>query len=211
MKVINIPNGMYPERDIILSISKRLKNEQVGILPTDTIYGFHCKFDSEKCISRIDTLKRKNSDRKYLMLIDGFSFFEKFGINLSNKVRALCEIYWPGQLTLLFKSNENFPPWCVSPDGKIGVRMPGLPFLMDIIKECGFPLISTSVNVTGNNPLTNVEEIIEKFADGVDFIVDFGNLEMTTPSTVIDVSSEKFLVVREGAIPTSVLKSFLEE
>ncbi len=211
MKVIKIPFGVYLEKDIILSIAKRLKREEIGILPTDTIYGFHSRFDSEKCIDRLNKIKNRDGNKKYLILIDDYSFFEKFEIELKDNIKSLLEVYWPGQLTLLFKGNEKFPPWCMSSEGKIGVRMPGLPLLREIIRECGVPLISTSVNKGGELPLTNIEEIILKFGGFVDFVVDFGNLEVTSPSTVLDVSSDDFKVIREGVVPSSLLKTFFEE
>ncbi len=210
LKVIKLSEGIYPERDLILSISKRLKNGELGILPTDTIYGFHALYNCEKCVERIDLLKKRKG-KNYLMLIDDYSFFEKYSVEFPPKIKKLCELYWPGQLTLLFKTDSDFPPWCKSPEGKIGVRMPNLPFLREIIKNCGVPLISTSVNESGEMPLTNVGEIIRRFGEKVDFILDYGLLEITAPSTVLDVSSGDIKVVREGVIPSSVIEKFFRK
>ncbi|MBR4376502.1 MAG: Sua5/YciO/YrdC/YwlC family protein, partial [Spirochaetia bacterium] len=85
-----------------------------------------------------------------------------------------------------------------------GIRVPDNQFIQKILKEVGQPIISTSVNYSGQSPMTSIEEIIEEFEDKVDLIVDAGVLPPSLPSTIIDLSTGIPRLVRQGQLKVNL-------
>ena len=82
--------------------------------------------------------------------------------------------------------------------GSIAIRVPDSLFLRRLILALGSPLYSTSVNKAGSPPLGSIEEIATQFGDEVDLIVDGGTQSEGRPSTIVDITSIPFRVVRQG-------------
>jgi L-threonylcarbamoyladenylate synthase len=103
----------------------------------------------------------------------------------------------PGKFTFLFKPGPAVDPALLKGSGKIGIRMPGLPPLLELIAALGFPLISTSANRSGRPPLNDPAAIACEFP-GLDLLIDGGVLPPSKGSTLIDVTGETPHIVRRG-------------
>ncbi|MBO7516421.1 MAG: Sua5/YciO/YrdC/YwlC family protein, partial [Spirochaetia bacterium] len=103
--------------------------------------------------------------------------------------------YWPGPLTLILKGIN-------SPTE--GIRVPDNRFIQELLEKVGEPVISTSVNYSGEQPMTSIEEIIKEFEDKVDLIVDAGVLPKSLPSTIIDLSDGTLNLVRQGQLKVNL-------
>lgn len=138
---------------------------------------------------KICDLKGRRQDQPFLSLIGDKELALRYGDCPLPEVLAS---YWPGALTVIFPSKK-FPP-------SIALRVPGDPFLLELLKAFDGALYSTSVNVHGSPALGNVEEIIAQFGDKVDLIVDSGDLEGGVPSTLVDIRTSPFKILRQGAL-----------
>lgn len=107
--------------------------------------------------------------------------------------------FWPGTLTLIIPGRDG---------QSYGFRMPDHDFLRKLLTQVDFPLYSTSVNKEGEAPLNSVSEIISQFEDEVSLVVDGGDLEQARASTVLDLCSKPFKILRQGDL---VLKPELLE
>ena len=175
--------------DLLKIVSQTLLNNGVAILPSDTLYGFSCIQGIGE--HKIEEIKGRGEGKHFLKLA------------LKNQLDQLTsEIpdtrllsYWPGPLTLILKGIKNPTE---------GIRVPDNKFIQELLTKVGQPIISTSVNYTGQPPMTSIEEIIKEFEDKVDLIVDAGKLPPSLPSTIIDLSMGAPRLVRQGQLKVNL-------
>jgi len=173
-----------------------LNQNGVVILKCDTIYGIIGIADVTE--TRISKIKNRNPEKPFIKLIGDISWLKRFtNQNLPDELKSI----WPGPLTVIFKTKE---------DGKIGLRVPDDPLLQEILDKLDKPLVSTSVNLEGQKPLNLIIEIIKQFEQKVDLIVKSGDLKEQNPSTIIDVTTSPYKIIRKGIlqIPQDILKKW---
>lgn len=170
---------------------KRLKAGEVGIIPSDTIYGISSLVDDE-AMERIYEIKERPQSKKLIVLSDKASL-ESLGLIVPDSIMAL----WPSPLTVILPTKEG---------ETLAVRVPDDKYLLTLLSETG-PLISTSVNISGKPSLETFEEIYPVFSDRVDFIVRKENIVKGESSTLLDATKKPCRVIRQGAykVPESLL------
>ena len=158
----------------------------VIIFPTETVYGIGTLASNGKGIKRIYEIKKRSPDKPLQILIADLKQAESLALDISPKARELMKKHWPGPLTLVFKARSG---------GTVGIRMPKHDWLMKLIKETG-PLAATSANLSGESEPVSVQEVkIE-----ADLLVDGGKCKLGESSTVLDVSVDPPLILREGKL-----------
>ena len=162
-----------------------LKNQGVVILKCDTIYGFiGIAPETEE---RISAIKQRTHGKPYLQLIPDISWIKRYSdFILPERLSTL----WPGPLTIII-------PLKLS--GSVGIRIPDDLFLQKMLNYLKKPLFSTSVNREGNEPCKKIAEIISEFEDEVELIVHSGDVT-DTPSTILDITSTPYKIVRQGRV-----------
>ena len=207
--IIQIDPG-NPDRSTLRAIARRIVRGEICVLPTDTIYGFHCRADNTELLSQLHQLKGRQEQKPFLLLIQGMEYLLHREIHLPQAARGLMERFWPGPLTLVLATRERWPD-DLSEDGySIAVRQPGYPILNRIIDYAGVPLASTSVNLAGRQPLQTMEEILPAFGDRVDCVLDAGLLPAAKPSTIVSFRTSPPSILREGSIPAEFIRPFLD-
>jgi L-threonylcarbamoyladenylate synthase len=141
--------------------------------------------DSEE---RIRSIKGRGDEKPFLQLLPDSSWVAKYS-PLSTP--ANLRKYWPGPLTLVFPTHEG---------GTVAFRVPDSRFLQRLLQCVSGPLYSTSVNRAGAAPLRTVQEMRREFEGDVDLIYDAGDISPGPPSTLVDLSSRPYKVLREGAL-----------
>jgi L-threonylcarbamoyladenylate synthase len=158
----------------------------VIIFPTETVYGIGALAKNDQAIKRIYKIKKRSLDKPLQTLIADPKQAEDIAQGISGKARELMKKYWPGPLTLVFKA--------VAGDS-IGIRMPKQDWLLKLIKKTG-PLAASSANLSGKaDPVSAGEVKIE-----ADLLIDGGKCQLGEASTVVDVSVDPPLTLREGKI-----------
>ena len=137
---------------------------------------------------RIRSIKGRGEDKPFLQLLPDPSWVAKFS---PLAMPANLRKYWPGPLTLVFPAHAG---------GTAAFRVPDSRFLQELLEAVSRPLYSTSVNRAGTAPLRTVEEMRRQFEGDVDLIYDAGDIPPGPPSTMIDLSSRPYRVLREGAL-----------
>lgn len=186
-----------PEASKIEEIVERLISRQVAILPTDTVYGLSCVTYFMEPVERIRRIKEWDEIRPMLILIENLLIADWMGLELSDKIKKLQSEIEPTPLTHILPTicGYHLP---VKYEGGVAVRKVQNKFMGQILRELKSPVFSTSVNIKNDAPLTDIEEIKNRFIDDVDFIVDGGDLDYDLPSTIVDFSGTKPVITREG-------------
>jgi len=161
---------------------ERLKSE-IFIYPTDTIYGLGCDATNEKLVGKLR--ETKNRDYKPLSII---APSVKWILKNFKVERKLIEKYLPGPFTLLLeKKDVSFLPW-ISNTKLIGIRIPDCEFT-NVIQNTGLPIVTTSVNISGEPFATSLEDIDSEIKKKIDLVIPGENLS-GIPSTLIKDGKE---------------------
>lgn len=175
-----------------------LKAGEVGLLPTDTIYGLSCSAYDQKSVERIYEIKGKNKNVPVIVLISGVADLQKFRIHLKQNETQLLASNWPGRISFILSMTGSFE-YLVRGRKNLAFRVPDNRELLSLLQETG-PLVSTSANPCGLKPAENLDEAEKYFGDKLDFYVDAGEL-VGEPSTLVDLTGNRPVILRQGAVP----------
>lgn len=207
-RVIKI-NPRVVELTKIRSIAQFLKKPGVIAFPTDTFYGLGTDCFSPEKIKRIYQIKERKMEKPIPLMIAEVEEVKRIAREIPTVFWSLAEEFWPGPLTLVLKASPALPPELLGHSQAIGVRLPAVPWLRELVKEAGFPLTATSANISGQKEIDHFERIKDIFWGKVDLIVDGGKTPGTRPSTVLDMTGEKPRILREGMVPATELRKYL--
>ena len=170
--------------------------------PTETLYGLGAKYDNEQALMRLYELKRRPHENTIPIIIGSVEQLSLLVNSVNETAADLIRKFWPGPLTLVFAARSGLSSYITCAD-KIAVRIPGQSFALDLVRAAGFPITATSANISGFPAARDVSMISEYFNDRLDLIIDGGTSQNTQPSTIVDVTRQTAVVLREGAISAS--------
>jgi len=170
--------------------------------PTETLYGLGAKYDNEQALMRLYELKRRPHENTIPIIIGSVEQLSLLVNSVNETAADLIRKFWPGPLTLVFAARSGLISYITCAD-KIAVRIPGESFALDLVRAAGFPITATSANISGFPAARDVSMISEYFNDRLDLIIDGGTSQNTQPSTIVDVTRQTAVVLREGAISAS--------
>jgi len=171
----------------------------VVVYPTDTFYGLGADPRNVAAVRRLFDIKGRPVGQPILLLIGHPEDVRNWAASISPAAEELIRRYWPGPLTLIFKSRGDVIPELTAGTGTIGLRMPGSTLTRQLLAFLGAALTGTSANISGVPSPRTAEEAASALGDRVDLILDGGTAAGMEPSTVVDVSAEPVRLIRPGA------------
>ncbi len=175
--------------------------------PTDTIYGVAADPFNPSAIQRIYAAKERPETKALPVLIGEVSQLVRLVSTITETVEAITQAFWPGALTLILPKAPGLPA-DLSPYPTLGVRMPNLPATLELLRATG-PLATTSANISGGANPTTAQDVLEQLDGRIDLLLDGGPTPGPTASTVVDLTTPKLKILREGPITLSDLQSCL--
>ena len=172
---------------------------------TDTFYGLGPDPLNPSAVRKIKELKGREDGKPILLLISDDDQVDRF-IQQSEFFKLVARGHWPAPLTLIGAARPEVPTELTAGTNSLGVRLPDDENVRALVRACGGALTATSANVSGEPPARTAKEVARYFPQGIDLIVDGGEVTATEPSTVLDVSKSAPRLVREGAISRDDLK-----
>ena len=170
---------------------------------TDTFYGLGADPFNATAVAKIRELKGREDNKPILLLLSDASEADRFIADRSRAFEELVRKFWPGPLTIVGVAVADLPEEITAWTGTVGVRVPADSDVRELVRVCGGALTATSANPSGREPARTATEVIEYFGERVDLVIDGGEVTVTEPSTVLDVTASPPRVVREGAIKLS--------
>jgi len=181
--------------NLIKEAVKVMKTGGVIICPSESCYSFSCDAKNEEAVKRIHKIKQENSDKPIILIVSDLKQIEEIGV-LNETAVKLAEKLMPCQLNLIIKKKQGYD--FLSKD-TIAFRIPANKIMFDLAHEMGSAITTTSVNITGQEPIYEISKAKELFGGKVDFVIDSGNLNSKIPvSTIYDTINKKIL--RQGLI-----------
>jgi tRNA threonylcarbamoyl adenosine modification protein (Sua5/YciO/YrdC/YwlC family) len=194
---------IFPDNPNLLHINKAveaLRNGEVIIIPTDTVYALACSILHNKAIEKICRLKNIRLEKaNFSFLCYDLSHISDFTKPFSTEVFRLMKQSLPGPFTFILNANSNVPHIFKSNKKTIGIRVPDNTISRMIVKVLGHPLMVTSVHDDDDivEYTTDPSEIDLRFTNDVELIIDGGYSDIH-PSTVIDCTGDSPVIIREG-------------
>ncbi len=189
MRVIMF-DGITSERPFVI---EAIQNGSVFIYPTDTIYGIGCNAQDSDAVNKIRKMKSRISN-PFSVIAPSLDWIKENCIVPKEGEEWLKKL--PGPYTLILKLKNKD---CIAKEANmglntLGVRMPKH-WIKDIAEELGIPIISTSVNKSGEEYMTSLEDLDDSFKENVDFVIYEGKKE-GRPSKIIDLSGKIRIIER---------------
>ena len=194
---------IYPENPNPREIQKVVEVLRSGglvIYPTDTVYGLGCDVNNARAVERIAQIKGLNLKKDHLSFVcHDMSHLSLYTKALDNQVFKLLKKHLPGPFTFILPASNNVPKLFKNNKKTIGFRVPDNPIILEIVRELGNPVLSTSIKDEDEviEYTTDPELIHEKYGDLVDLVID-GGYGGNEGSTIVDCTDYPFEVVRQG-------------
>ncbi len=180
---------------------------RVIIFPTDTVYGIGTKIFDVEGIKRIYEIKHRPLDKLLACLCASLEQIEEIAV-VTPTARKLINKFLPGPLTVILNSK----PEVFERIGykTIGIRIPNSSLALDLLKDNG-PMLTTSVNESGEVPFNEYDEIYENYHDLVDLIYPSNLPSSNIASTVVFLTGDSFKILREGQISSNDILKVINE
>ncbi|MBN2126308.1 MAG: threonylcarbamoyl-AMP synthase [Deltaproteobacteria bacterium] len=181
----------------------------VVAVPTESFYGLAVNALDETAIHRLFRVKGRREDHPVLILIPSEDVLERYVSDIPDTARRLMRAFWPGGLTMLFGAGPRIPAPLTAGTGKIGVRLSSHPVAAGLARAVGLPVTGTSANLTGRPPCVRAGEVLQALGEAVDLILDAGETPGGRGSTVLDVTLDPPVVLREGMVGREALEGVI--
>ncbi|HEX9739588.1 MAG TPA: L-threonylcarbamoyladenylate synthase [Ignavibacteriaceae bacterium] len=179
--------------------AKRLYLEgTIFIHPTDTVYGFAANPFNEDAVRKIDEIKKRPSEKKYILLINNIDDLLTYTDIHSEKHQDFLLSVWPNPVSVVLKLNKKTAR--ILDMETAAFRIPNNRFCLKFLDAVNMPVISTSVNRSSEKPLFDPSLIRDEFGSEVDTIFYTNKKLIHEYSTIIDLSNNKLSLIREGKI-----------
>ncbi len=172
----------------------KLREGQVGVVPTDTIYGLACSVFHPEAIARMYTLKQRNPAKPFVVLLADEADLQRLGIILTPAQTEKLDQYWPGPVSLILPCPSEALAYLHRSTFSLACRLPQDDVLREMLRQTG-PLATSSANREGESSATTIAEAKASFGVTVDFYVDDGQKD-GKPSTIINLTHPDGVTLR---------------
>ena len=180
-------NAITDAMDVILSGG-------IIVYPTDTLYGFGVDARNKLAINKLNDVKERKTP------ISVISWSIRTLITWSNIDDAdfkIAENILRKSNTIIIPVKENIVHKSIlADDGSLGIRVPRHSFPIELCKQLGFPITTTSVNRAGKDPLNDPELIRNEFGAEIDLIIDGGKMPDSKGSSIYKLNNSKLKMIR---------------
>jgi L-threonylcarbamoyladenylate synthase len=189
---------MNKNYDKYRKLIEAIKKGDIGVLPTDTLYGLVGSAFVQEAVEKIYKLKGRDPKKPCIILISSVEDLKKFEIRVSKKTEEILKKIWPGKVSVIFSVRSKKFAYLHRGTKTLAFRLPKKETLVNFLELSG-PLVAPSANRENEKPALNIKKAGKYFGQKVNFYVDDGTLR-SKPSTVVAIKKNKIVVIREGAV-----------
>jgi tRNA threonylcarbamoyl adenosine modification protein (Sua5/YciO/YrdC/YwlC family) len=194
-----------PEPWLIARAAQILRRGGLLVVPTDTVYGIACPLSDSDAVRRLYEAKGVTPAKRLSILVGDLATAGRFTRGIPNDVFRMMRRVLPGPYTFIFQASGDVPRVMLRKRRTVGIRFPDCPITLALLAELGEPLLTTSVRNVADEFLLDPTEIEADLAGSVEAVID-GGLLANDPSTVIDLTEEQPVLLREGKGSVELLR-----
>lgn len=184
-----------------------LQSSGIIAFPTDTVYGLGALAFNQNAIESIYTAKNRPIEKAIPILIGDLSDLDQIAVDIPNMALRFAARFWPGPLTCVVPKKHTLP-LAVSATPTVAVRIPDHPDARALLRAAG-PMAVTSANISGQPSPTSAQDVYDQLNGRLPLILDGGTTPGGIPSTLVDCTREKPVILREGPITLAELLAAL--
>ena len=194
-------NPHNPQQRLVRQVVDILEKGGVIAYPTDTTYGIGCSIFSRKGLERIYQIKQREKKKPFSFICASQTDIAKYA-QVSNYAFKLMKRHLPGAYTFVLDATKMVPDLLITKQKTVGIRMPDNAICSAIVEMLGHPIVTTSANISGEEPIHDPREVFSQMGKQLDAVVD-GGLLTADVSSVISLVGDRPVVLRSGAGDTS--------
>ncbi len=193
------------QQQVELGISV-LKQGGLVVFPTDTVYGLGAGANIPQAVERVYQVKERPPNMALPLLLADIAQISEVAEAVPPIAWLLADKFLPGALTIVLYKSSSVPDVVTAGGRTVAIRIPAHPVPVSLVQGLGMPIVGTSANLSGKPSVLTAEEVRSQFGDKVELVIDGGRCPGGVESTVIDVTGEVPVVLREGAISREELE-----
>ena len=183
-----------------------LKNGDVVVFPTDTIYGIGASIAKESGVRKIFEVKSRSPDKPLIIYVASFEQLQQVTQKIPESTISSLRKIWPGAVSGIFLKTEIVPSFVTSGNNTVGVRIPNHELCLELVRRVGYPLAVTSANISGMETQKTAPEVAAQLGERVPLVLDGGPNPEEQPSTLVDFTGSTARLLREGVWSFSKLR-----
>jgi len=197
-------NPENPQMRLIRKVVDVLEDGGVIAYPTDTFYGIGCDIMNKKAIQRVYQLKQRDQKKPFSFICSDLKNISDYA-KVSNYAYKTMRRMLPGPYTFILEGSKAVPKMMLTKRKTAGIRVPDHPICMELVKELGNPIISTSATTPDGEIFYDPSLIHDHFGNRIDIVIDGGPVS-GEPSSVISLYDDEPEVIRDGLGDVSIFE-----
>jgi L-threonylcarbamoyladenylate synthase len=199
-----------PDQQAIETAADYIKLGKLVVHPTDTLYGLAGHVGIHRTVQKIFEIKQREETAPLSALIGEPDQLEPLVAGVPDAAAKLMDQFWPGPVTLIFPAAETVNPVLIGFGNTIGLRLPDHALSRELCRASRTAITSTSVNLRGQQPAAGPADIDPKITQHINCLIDGGDQNLSTPSTLIDTTVTPVRVLRVGAVSLEDIAACVE-
>ena len=188
-----------------------IKRGGLVAVPTDTVYGLAGNGLNEDAVARIYEVKGRPRVKPIILLISDIGVAQTFCETVPESAQRLAEAFWPGALSIVLRKSGAVPEIVTAGGSTVGIRSPNHPKTLELLRLTGVPLAAPSANITDMPSPKNAEDVLDYFDGKIDCVIDGGECSVGFESTIVDLTADRYAILRHGALPDGEIIRVLGE
>ena len=177
--------------------------------PTETVYGLGADGMNAGAVEKVFAAKGRPSDNPLILHVSDMAQVEAVVSSIPPAGRLLGERFWPGPLTLVLPSNGSVASAACAGLPTVAVRIPDHPVPRLLSERLGRGIVGPSANISGRPSPTTAQHVFEDLRDKVDRILDAGSTSIGVESTVVDVTQDPPVILRQGGLTLEAIREVI--
>ncbi len=195
-------------------IVRLIRKGGIIVYPTDTIYGLIADATNGKAVKKVLEIKKRRSRKPLPIFVKDVKIAKALAQIDREQQKFLTKI-WPGEVTVVLKRREDcgLPKILFGKTKTIGLRIPKHKLVNILLEKINKPLVGTSANISGRPGSTKIKKVLTQFKNKryqPDLVIDAGNLKLSKPSTVVDLTGSNPRILRTGELSKEELLKILK-
>ncbi|HNM82770.1 MAG TPA: L-threonylcarbamoyladenylate synthase [Rhodocyclaceae bacterium] len=200
-----VPPGMEQlERAVRL-----LRSGELVAFPTETVYGLGADAANPDGLAKIFAAKGRPADHPLIVHLPDAGHLDRWARDVPEAARALAAAFWPGPLTLVLRKAPGVPDLVTGGQDTVGVRIPGHPLALELLRVFGGGIAAPSANRFGRISPTTAEHVRGELGERIALVLDGGPCQVGIESTILDLSSAAPRILRPGRVSPAALAGIL--
>ena len=200
---------MFKDYSKLNYFANLIKNGEIVIFPTETVYGIGTNGLDEKAVKKLYQIKQRPLNKPISLLVNSFDMINSIAKDITELEMSIMKKFFPGPLTIILNKKNIVPDITTSGLNKVGIRMPANKIALNLIEHAGIPIATSSANISDKPTQNNLHDIMKDFYGKVDYFIDDGPSKIGLSSTVVEVIDGFPHILREGTISEEEIMKFI--